>query len=128
MSSISVGIVLHDILSKSDVKSSVTKIYPIVTAEAKLPYVYYEVTGMEQNPVKGSVGADTVHVEVNCLASTYGEAVELAEKVRGVLDCVQASTDDGLRIRSCHLTNMSHTFDDDAFIVSLDFTVRVNQN
>lgn len=127
MSSISVGIVLHDILSKSEVKSAVTKIYPIVTAEANLPYVYYTVTSMEQNPTKGSVGADTVHVEVNCLASSYKGSVELAEKVRTALDHVQASTDDGLVIRSCTLTNMEHYHDYDAFVVSLDFTVKVNQ-
>lgn len=128
MSSISVGLAIYELLVGSDeLKSVATKIFPVITDAATLPYVYYRVTGMEQTPAKDNGGADTVHVETNCLAPTYGEAVELAEKVRKVLDYVRVRTDGGLYIRSCTMTGMEHYFEDDAFVVSLNFTVRVNQ-
>lgn len=128
MSSISVGVALHQLLSEdAEVKATAKKIFPVMTAEADLPYIHYRVTGMEQNPTKGADGADTVHVEVNCLDRTYGGAVSLAEKARKVLDHVSFRTDDGIYVRSCTLTGMDNSYEDDAYIVSLDFTVRVNQ-
>lgn len=126
---LSASITVRDILSaNAKVKGKVTKIYPVVVDEATLPYIYFRRAGMSQNPTKSFGGhpCDTAIIEINCLAEKYGESVEIAEAVREALEAEEAldfSTE--LPMRSCYLTGAEETFSDDAFIQSLQFTIKI---
>jgi hypothetical protein len=106
------------------VAARTNKVFPVVTDEAKLPYILYRRASMEQIPVKSAAGADTVRIEVLCFTEKYAEGVELAEAVRSALDQQQAETD-GLRIRSCTYIDGEESWQDDAYVQELDFSVKL---
>lgn len=124
MTSLSFGIALYDILS-SALGESVSKVFPVVTDEASLPYVCYHRDSCTTTPTKSSVdfSADVVNVTIDCYAATYSGCVELAEKVRAALDNVRGEVN-GIRVRNCYMTDASETWADDAYVVSLTFQLR----
>lgn len=123
--SLSAGIVINNVLSNDDkVTSIATDIFPIVADEAKLPYVAYRRISYDQTTAKLTIGADTVQVEVSCYADTYIKSIELAEAVREALDGTQAMADD-VYMRSCYLSSSSEDWEDDAFVQSLIFTIKI---
>lgn len=133
ITSLSVGLLLRELLASDEAVASIaTKIYPVVAeADAKLPYVCYRRANFDRQAAKGpGQGADVVAAEVLCYGKTYAESVELAEAVRGALDHRQASYTDAqdrtLVARSIDLEGSEEGWDDDAFAQSLVFTVRVN--
>ena len=124
--SLSAGAVIRNILvNDEDVMAIAKKVFPVVVDSATLPYVAYRRSHLEHNPSKaGSPGADTVQIDVNCYASTYQESIELAEAVRAALDYANGGTDD-MHMRSCRLSDASEAYEDDAFVQSLMFEVRI---
>ena len=125
--SINAGAFIREVLSQNDeVRAITTRVFPISVDEATLPYISYRRSRMQQTPVKhGAPGADTVEVEVNCFAQTYGESVDLAEAVRNALDGTQCTLDNGLVMRSCYLSDGSEDWQDDAFVQQMVFTIRI---
>lgn len=123
--SLSAGLIINDILSSDETVASIaTDVFPIVSDEAKLPYVSYRRINYDQDPVKSNYGSDTIQVEVNCYAEKYAQSVELAEAVRAALDGVQKSVDD-VMMRSCFLSSSSEDWENDAFVQSLVFTIKI---
>lgn len=123
--SLSAGLVIYAALNgNEEVKKRVTKVYPVVADSARLPYVFYAVTGMDQNPVKRAAGADTLTVRVSCCTVDYPTGAELAEAVRAALDGCQY-TAGGLTMRRCVLTDYLERWEDDAFIRDLYFTLGI---
>lgn len=122
--SLSAGEIIRAVLTSDEtVMGIVTKVFPVATDEARLPYVMYRRANMEQVPSKG-FGADTVGIEVTCYAEQYTQSVELAEAVRAALDGKQAEID-GLRMRSCVLTDSEEAWEDDAYVQQLVFTIKI---
>ena len=124
--SLSAGEVIRAaLLDDKDVMARVNKIFPVVADSAELPYISYRRAGFEQNPQKaGAPGADAIQLEVLCFTARYTEGVELAEAVRAALDHVTI-TQEGLRLRSCTLTDSEEAYQDDAFVQQLVFTVNI---
>lgn len=123
--SLSAGEIIRSILiSDGEVSARVKKVFPVVEDSAELPYIVYRRTQLEQNPVKGRVGADTVGIEILCYTEHYTEGVELAEAVRAALDDVQGESD-GLVMRSCYLSDSEEGWQDDAFVQQLVFNVKI---
>ncbi len=123
--SLSAGVIIYDILSNdADIQATVTKVFPVVADEANLPYTAYRRGRMEQNPAKSAIGADSTAVEVLCFASSYTESIDVAEMVRAALDHVQHTTG-GLTMRSCTLTDAEEMWQDDAYVQSLTFIVKI---
>lgn len=124
--SLSAGEVIRAaLLDDKDVMARVNKIFPVATDSAQLPYISYRRAGFEQNPQKaGAPGADTIEFEVLCFTARYTEGVELAEAVRAALDHM-TFTQEGLRLRSCTLTDSEEAYQDDAYVQQLVFTVNI---
>lgn len=123
--SLSAGEIIRGILiADPEVMQRAKKVYPVVEDTAELPYIVYRRTQLEQNPVKGRTGADTVGIEILCYTEHYTEGVELAEAVRAALDDVQGESD-GLVMRSCYLSDSEEGWQDDAFVQQLVFNVKI---
>lgn len=123
--SLSAGEIIRSILmSDSEVSARVKKIFPVVEDSAELPYIVYRRTQLEQEPVKGRRGADTVGIEILCYTQHYTEGVELAEAVRDALDGKQGEVD-GLVMRSCYLADSEEAWQDDAYVQQLVFNVKI---
>lgn len=124
-SSLSVGAAVRAaLLDDAAVRGITDKVFPVITDSAQLPYVVYRRTALEASPQKhvGSV-CDSVSIEVYCYASKYAQSVELAEAVRGALD-MRSIEHDGIRVRSCVLTDSEEAFADDAYMQQLVFTIK----
>ena len=124
--SLNAGVIIRDILiNDADVSRIATKVFPVETDKATLPYVAYRRSRLEHNPTKAkNPGADTVQIDINCYAATYQESVELAEAVRAALDYAQGEKD-GLVMRSCILADGEELYEDDAYVQSLTFKVQI---
>lgn len=124
--SLSAGAVIRDILlSNEEVKQRTNKVFPIVIDKAQLPYILYRRAALSHNPSKqGTPGADTVTMEVVCYTAKYVEGVELAEAVRGALDYASAESG-GVQMRSCTLADSEEGYEDDAFVQSMIFTIKI---
>ena len=115
--SLSAGEIIRGILiSDAEVAARTNKVFPVVEDSAELPYIVYRRTQLEQDPVKGRRGADTVGIEVLCYTAHY--------TVRGALDGVQGETD-GLVMRSCYLADSEEGWQDDAYVQQLVFNVKI---
>lgn len=124
-SSLSAGEIIRGILAAdAAVMARARKIYPVIVDKAELPYIIYRRTSLQQDPVKGGRGADTVGIEVICYTAGYTEGVELAEAVRDALDGA-TGTSDGLVMRSCFLSDSEEAWQDDAYLQQLVFTVKI---
>lgn len=124
--SLSAGGIIRDLLMNDpEVKRRTNKVFPIATEKAVLPYILYRRAALNHNPTKaGMPGADTVQIEVVCYIAKYIEGVELAEAVRAALDNKKGEKD-GLVMRSCTLADSDEGYDDDAFVQSLVFNVKI---
>lgn len=120
---LSAGTAVYEVLSDW-LKGKVTKVFPVVTDEAVLPYVCYHREALETVAAKHAPSADTATIVVDCYAATYNGSVELAEAVREALDGVSIKTAAGLNVRSSYLTDAAESWTDDAFVQSLTFKLR----
>lgn len=124
--SLSAGAIIRAVLLEdAEVAERTNKVFPVATDSAELPYILYRRTSLSANPQKcGLPGADEIQIEVICFTERYSEGVELAEAVRAALDQVTAEHD-GMRMRSCYLIDSDETYQDDAFVQQLVFSVKI---
>lgn len=135
--SISAGEIIFDILSNDEkVMGKVTKIFPIVTDNANLPYVAYRCEDGSEQPQKGGMGADTLVMNIACFSEEYLEGLRIAEAVRAALDGKQHAieyTDEdtgeskSLTMRSCYYTGRREQWieDGNAFVQELLFNIKI---
>lgn len=124
--SISIGEAINDLLaSDKTLTSTVTRIFPVVTDVAELPYVAYRRVKTDQVSVKGyRTGNEMVTVQVNSYAASYERSISVAEMVRQILDGVQYDKN-GVSIRSSVMVNSEESWENDAFVQKLTFEMKV---
>lgn len=120
---LSAGTAVYEVLSER-LADKVTKVFPVVTDEAVLPYVCYHREAIETAVAKHAQSADTATIVVDCYAATYNGSVALAEAVREALDNVSITTSAGLTVRSSYLVDAAESWTDDAYLQSLSFKLR----
>lgn len=120
---LSAGTAVYEVLSER-LADKVTKVFPVVTDEAVLPYVCYHREALETAVAKHAQSADTATIVVDCYAATYNGSVALAEAVREALDNVSLTTSAGLTVRSSFLVDAAESWTDDAYLQSLSFKLR----
>ncbi len=128
VTALSAGQVIRDLLTGApQIMRQVTAVFPVVTAEATLPYIAFrrsKFTPRSSASGGGSVSADTVEMELAVYSQEYAEGLKLAELVRAMLDNKQVTSAD-LTMRSCVLTDAAESFDGDAYIQQLTFTIKI---
>lgn len=128
VTALSAGQVIRDLLIDTPpIKRQVTAVFPVVSAEATLPYIAFRrsrLTPRSSSSGGGSVSADTVELELAVYSQEYAEGLKIAELVRSTLDNKQVSSAD-LTMRSCVLTDAAESFDGDAYIQQLTFTIKI---
>lgn len=120
---LSAGTAVYEVLSER-LADKVTRVFPVVTDEAVLPYVCYHREALETAVAKHAQSADTATIVVDCYAATYNGSVALAEAVREALDNVSVTTSAGLTVRSSYLVDAAESWTDDAYLQSLSFKLR----
>lgn len=134
MTSLSSGLLINELLSNDEGVMGVTnQVFPIVSEPgAKLPYICYRRGSNEDRAVKTLAGADTAVIEVLCYADNYAHSVRMAEAVRKAMDGVSYRYEDeggqSLVARSIQMTDAEEGWNDDAYMQSLVFTVKINNS
>lgn len=128
-SSLSAGLLLRAaLLCCEPVARVVTRIFPVYTAEAGLPYIYYRRKALEGTAVKRMPVDDTVAMQLYICAATYDESLAIAEAVRAHIDGrAWDDTQLGMRARMCHLTDAEEYFEADAYVQLLTFNLKISQ-
>lgn len=126
--SLSAGLVVYDALKASPAVSRMaTKIFPVTTDEAVLPYVAYRRRNTQQVSVKGyQTGAETVTYEVACFAASYEDSVALAEYARYAIESSEGTALDGLNVRAAVMVDSSEQWQDDAYVQTMVFELKVD--
>ena len=85
------------------------RVYPVVApASADLPFVTWRRTGFQRNQTLGCpMGTGVVLLAVDVFAVTYGEARDIADKVRQVLDGYGTSVANYVSVRNVSLDTES---------------------
>lgn len=123
---LSAGEVIYGILSKdARVMAIATDVFPVMShAEATLPFVVYARTELTALPT-AVTEAHTIKMGIMCMAADYDTSVALAEAVTAALNHRRHSTP-GIVMRSSTLTGAIETFEADAYIQELEFTLKIN--
>lgn len=124
--SLSAGAIVRAVLlDDPEVAARTKKIFPVATDNAELPYILYRRSALEPKPQKsGQPGADEIQMEIICFTERYSDGVILAEAVRAALDMKRAEHN-GISMRSCYLLDSEETYQDDAFVQQLVFTLKI---
>lgn len=85
------------------------RVYPVVApASAALPFVTWRRTGIaRQQGLNGPIGMSTVTLAVEVYAETYGEARDIADKCRRVLDGYGTTVENYVRVANVSLDTES---------------------
>lgn len=111
---------------KSDaaiVDKVVDRIYPVVANEGtQTPYIVFSRDIVNDIADKDLDYREQADVTVTCVADTHADSVELARKVRRVLNRAKLTTDDStIELRDVRLTSCTEDYTDDCYTQELTF-------
>jgi hypothetical protein len=99
-------------------------IYPLVAEESvSYPFIIFTKESVNGNYTKDFLIHDTAVISVAVAARNYFQTVQIAERVRAVLEGYRDSY-----FNSIQLENVSEDFIEDAYIQHLQFTTKINVN
>lgn len=132
MSTLQVGKVIYETLSTdNDVAARVgKKIFPLVANEkTTFPFIVYRRGGLQENSDTKDrlLFGEEASIDVIIAADTYNESIELAEYVRVALLGKRYTTTAGYRIGKVKLYDAIETFQDDTFLQTLKFNIKISE-
>ena len=131
VNSIELGKVINTVLEESlntDPQSKRIEIYPLIADnDAKYPFVVYQRSCVSTGISKDGVYEDTNTVKITVVASNYPESVAIAQKVRkGFEFKYRLFEDPTIKVYYSILVSSDESFEGDAFIQTLTFTMKTN--
>jgi hypothetical protein len=130
-----VGLALNSLLTGDSAVSTLvgSKVYPELAPEGTaLPYLVYSVVSNTPSDAKDGTPIDEAQVEIFSVANSYGNANDLADKVRAALDRKSASVSVAqgtVVVQSIHYTNevTEVSADRKTYVSIQDFTIRIKR-
>ena len=125
MDSLRIGEYIFSVLSGSlDLKGLVgDKIFPLVVKnEVNSPFIVYNRLSLTPSYTKDCLLEDTVRVEIQCVANSYSEAINIMCLVRDRLEGLRDKPNgvERILIESC-----TEEYSEDAFIESMIFSIKI---
>ena len=115
---------IYQLLSNDSLLTSMVgkKIYPLVAEESvTYPFVIFTKESVNGNYTKDFLQYDTVTISVAIAANNYYETVNIAERVRAILENHRDSY-----FLSVLLDNVTEEFLEDAYVQQLQFSAKIN--
>ena len=127
--SIKIGKLIYARLSQDQSLTTLignNKIFPIVAEnETKYPFVTYVRTGISPaTQTKDGRIEDIVTFQVSVCSDSYNEALDVADKVRELLEIKKISSTD-LAMIETYMTGITEMYDSNTYIQQMQFTTRV---
>lgn len=99
-------------------------IYPLVAEESvSYPFIIFTKESVNGNYTKDFLTYDTAVISVAVAARNYFQTVQIAERVRAVLEGYRDSY-----FSAIQLDNVSEDFIEDAYVQQLQFNTKINVN
>jgi hypothetical protein len=111
-----------------------SRIYPEIAAEGAVPpYLVYTILGNSPVDTKHNTPIDEANIEVISVSRSYGEANDLADKVRAALDRANVSVAVGegtVVVQSIQYTNETTEVSTDRqyYAAVQDYTIRIKRS
>lgn len=121
---LNIGKYIYGVLNES---SAVTcSVYPLVADnDAKFPFIIYKRVNLLSEMCKDGTYEDDVTVEVNVVTDKYSVGVEIANKVRELLER-QYINYQGLQITDARIIQASEEYNTGAFVQRMQFNFKIN--
>jgi len=112
-----------------------TNIFPVLVPKGTaFPAICYTQIQTEMKNTKDSNSRlDFARVQIDCLATTYAQALEISGAVRNAMNITSAGTYNGVFVQSVFIEDEVHFFDnaadfDGIYQVSIDFSFSIGFN
>lgn len=123
--SLLIGSTITDLLT-SNIKSLKDKVYPIVAEQGTTyPFVVYKRVSDLSNGCKDGFYEDTVNFEIAVVSTGYAEGINIAQKVRNILERKRIRTD-LMELTETHITNAYEEFTDNVYVQKINFITKIN--
>lgn len=120
MTGLSVISKIYDILSTNEELKKLVgdRISPDITTPTSMPFIVMIRESVDGTYTKDGLANDTVLVHIAIADTKYSREIEIAEKVREILDCYKDKD-----IKNCYMDSASEYSMNDAYVQELTFKV-----
>lgn len=120
---LNIGKYIYNALTQS--KTITCKVYPLVADNnAKFPFIIYRRLNLISKTTKDGLYEDTVTMEIDVITETYTEGVDIANKVRDILQKQYVSYQ-GMEINDAEITMATEEYNS-GYIQRLQFQFTLN--
>lgn len=110
----------------NDSESITCKIYPLVADnDAKFPFIIYKRVNLISEMCKDGTYEDDVTIEINVVTDKYSVGIEIANKVRELLEN-QRINYQGLEITESKIVQASEEYNTGAYVQRMQFNFKIN--
>lgn len=103
------------------------KVYPLVADnDAKFPFIVYRRTGLVSGTTKDGLTEDNVTVEIVIVSDKYSVGLDLAIKVRNLLEKQSVIYED-IEINDTTLNLATEEYSDNSYIQRMQFDMKINK-
>lgn len=103
------------------------KVYPLVADnDAKFPFIVYRRSGLVSGTTKDGLTEDNVTVEIVIVSDKYSVGLDLAIKVRNLLEKQSVIYED-IEINDTTLNLATEEYSDNSYIQRMQFDMKINK-
>lgn len=103
------------------------KVYPLIADnDAKFPFIVYRRTGLVSGTTKDGLTEDNVTVEIVIVSDKYSVGLDLAIKVRNLLEKQSVIYED-IEINDTTLNLATEEYSDNSYIQRMQFDMKINK-
>ena len=128
--SIKIGDIINARLTQDSALTEMTgedKVFPIVAENGtEYPFIVYVRTGVSPSTfTKDGHFEDIVTFQVSVASDSYNESIEVADKVRSLLE-IRTVSNGEITATEMYMTSISERFESETYIQQMQFTCRVH--
>lgn len=126
--SLNIGKVIKDILYQDETLNNLVKnqVFPLIAEEnTTFPFIVYRRNSIRKASTKDYVNDEIASVDVVVASDKYSQSVEIAERVRFVLERVEYEGEN-FSVDNITLSNASEQYMQNTYIQTLTFEIEIN--
>lgn len=125
INTLNIGKYIYSTISGDD--QITCKVYPLVADnDAKFPFIVYRRSGLVSGTTKDGLTEDDVTVEIVIVSDKYSVGLDLAIKVRNLLEKQSVIYED-IEINDTTLNLATEEYSDNSYIQRMQFNMKINR-
>jgi hypothetical protein len=126
--SLNIGKVIKEILYRDEALKNLVKnqVFPLIAEEnTTFPFIVYRRNSIRKSNTKDYVNDEIASVDVVVACDKYSQSVEIAERVRFILECGEYEGEN-FSVDNISLSNASEQYMQNTYIQTLTFDIEIN--